>query len=503
MKNKYIVITFVLMILIQLLLVSQITYAEDITNTTVLVNNQRIASLTVNGTVLSPIYELSNILGVNYSFDANSPSYLTTKLFLNETEITLTLDNVISQVNGKYISMPAPMRIINNRIYVPIKFISQALGAEIFTNTRTNELMIFQPQNNNIVYLVQPGDSLWKISQIFGTSISYIKTQNKLPSDTINIGQTLIVKPYTPSNLGITGTITTNASLRSGPSSSTTLISYLQVGTPIEVLGKNGSWYRVKCSKGTGYASIWVATLTQDTANTTVASKYFSSKIPVDTSQDTVTYTVYTVVKGDTIWSIAQRNGIPNYELLSVNKLSSSSVLNIGQKLTVPVHNIVINPNQNGLEMLDWFTQANYVFPILKIGKLTDVPTGKSFMVKRTIGANHSDTETLTAQDTQTMKDIFGGTWNWTRRPFILEVDGRRIAISAAGMPHAGVDGVPFYQNVANRSDNYGYGPNMDMISGNGMNGHFDLYFLNCLRHVDNQLDPSHQLSVSIAGGLK
>jgi hypothetical protein len=42
------------------------------------------------------------------------------------------------------------------------------------------------------------------------------------------------------------------------------------------------------------------------------------------------------------------------------------------------------------------------------------------------MGANHSDTETLTTQDTQIMKDIFGGYWNWNRRPFILEVDGRR-----------------------------------------------------------------------------
>jgi hypothetical protein len=138
-----------------------------------------------------------------------------------------------------------------------------------------------------------------------------------------------------------------------------------------------------------------------------------------------------------------------------------------------------------------------------KTGKLTDIATGKSFMVKRTLGANHSDTETLTAQNSQIMKDIFGGTWNWTRRTFILEADGRRLAVSVAGMPHAGVDGVPYLQNIDNRSDNYGYGTNYDSISGNGMNGHFDLYFLNCLKHADNKIDAAHQYNVLSAGGLQ
>jgi len=70
-------------------------------------------------------------------------------------------------------------------------------------------------------------------------------------------------------------------------------------------------------------------------------------------------------------------------------------------------------------------------------------------------------------------------------------------------MPHAGVDGVTFLANVDNRSDNWGYGPNYDSIAGNGMDGHFDVYFVNCLRHVDNKLDPAHQYRVLMSGGLK
>lgn len=478
-------------------------FAETLTNTTVLVNNQKISAVSSNGIVLTPIYELSKALGASYSFDSSSYSYLTTKITHNDNEVVMTLNNSIAQVNGKYLSMPSSMRIINNKIYVPTIFVSNSLGAQTFNYYGTNTVVVFTPKNNNIIYTVKSGDSLWKISQTFGVSIDYIRTQNKLTSDSLYVGQSLIVAPYTSKVPKVAGTITTSASLRTSPSSSSTLISYLQVGTSLNILGKTGNWYKVSCAKGTGYVSIWVTTITQEIANNTTASTYFSSKIPVDTSKDTISYKSYTVVKGDTVWSIAEKNGIPDYELRSANNLSSSSVLYIGQVLKVPVHNIGIRTGVNGTETLDWFSQANYVFPIGKVGKLIDPVTGKSFMIKRTMGASHSDTETLTAADTAIMKEIFGGSWTWNRKSFILEVAGRRIAVSAAGMPHAGVDGVAYYQNVANRSDNYGYGPNLDRISGNGMNGHFDLYFLNCLRHKDNQIDPAHQLAVSVAGGLR
>ena len=197
--------------------------------------------------------------------------------------------------------------------------------------------------------------------------------------------------------------------------------------------------------------------------------------------------------------------GISDYELASINNISRQAMLNIGDVLKIPVHNVPVKDKvtpKSG-EILDWFAEAQYVFPVGSIGKVTDIKTGKSFMIKRTMGANHADCETLTATDSKVMKEIFGGYWNWNRRPFILEFNGRQFAVSISGMPHAGVDGVPFMQNVANRSDNYGYGPNYDTIAGNGIDGHFDLYFLNSIRHKDNQIDASHQQNVLLAGGLR
>ncbi len=46
---------------------------------------------------------------------------------------------------------------------------------------------------------------------------------------------------------------------------------------------------------------------------------------------------VYSVKSGDTIWSLARKNGISTKTLLEANNLNDASVLNLGQKLRIPV----------------------------------------------------------------------------------------------------------------------------------------------------------------------
>lgn len=193
----------------------------------------------------------------------------------------------------------------------------------------------------------------------------------------------------------------------------------------------------------------------QEAAFSSSKSKFFSSVIPVDTSNNTVEYVSYNVRKGDYLWALSERYGAPVNELAAVNNIPADAVLYVGQTLKIPVHNIAVKnvPGQEFGEVLDWFKEGQYVFPIGKTGKLIDLETGKSFNVKRTIGANHSDTEAIVAADTTAMKEIFNGIWSWSKKPFILEIEGRRFAVSVSGMPHAGVDGVPFLQNVGSRSD--------------------------------------------------
>lgn len=482
------------------------TAAETASGVGIAVNNLvvsgNVPAIYSNGTTLVPAKEFAESLGGTFTSDRVT---LTGTIRQGENELVFRLDDSIVKLNGKYIQAPASMKVINYRFMVPAEFVAKNLGAETYMNTNKNLLMVFQSLNGKIIYQAAAGDTLWIISQLFGTSTSTLKQLNGLTGDMIYVGQKIVIKNYSPVNSNISAKITQNATIRSGPGTTAGVVGYIQTGANISVTGKNGGWYKVITPKGNGYIYYSVVGINQDISDNAADSTYFNGEIPVDTSKDFVTYTTYTVAKGDSIWAISLKVGVPDYEIAQANNVSPYAILYNGQVLKVPVHNIPVKKTlgpQYG-ELLDWFKEARYVFPTGKVGKFTDVETGKSFMAKRTMGANHSDTETLTTQDSQTMKDIFGGSWTWDRRPFILEVDGRRIAISVAGMAHAGVDGVPFLQNVDNRSDNWGTGPNYDSIAGNGMDGHFDVYFVNCLRHVDNKIDPAHQYRVLLSGGMK
>ncbi|HYF84324.1 MAG TPA: peptidoglycan-binding protein [Clostridia bacterium] len=155
------------------------------------------------------------------------------------------------------------------------------------------------------------------------------------------------------------------------------------------------------------------------------------------------------------------------------------------------------------IEVLDWWTQASKVFARGSNAKVIDVRTGKSFNIKRTYGGNHADCETLTKEDTKIMKEIWGGEFSWSRRPVIVEVDGRRLAASMAGMPHAGLDSKPANVTVSSRSLGYGRGANLDTIKNNNMSGHFDIHFLKSRTHGTNRVDPAHQKAIKEAAAAK
>lgn len=194
-----------------------------------------------------------------------------------------------------------------------------------------------------------------------------------------------------------------------------------------------------------------------------------------------VTYNTYTVQSGDNIWNLSIRFGIPQAELLKANNLTTSSMLSIGQKLTIPVHHIGVQATMGERygEYLDWWSEAQYVFSINQVATVTDFATGRSFQVKRTIGANHSDTEPLTATDAATIKQIWGGAYSWSERAVIVRVGDRKIAASMASMPHG-----------------------VDYVGNNNFAGHFDIHFRNSTRHVDGAVSEAHQRQVAIAAGL-
>lgn len=193
-----------------------------------------------------------------------------------------------------------------------------------------------------------------------------------------------------------------------------------------------------------------------------------------------VTYITHIIVRGDNLWDLSIKYGIPMAELQKLNGFSSNHVLKIGDKVKIPVYHIPVKstPGPQYGELLDWWTEAQYVVPIGKVFVVEDFYTGKRWSMKRTIGANHADCEPVSAKDTAIMKEVWGGKWSWAVRPINIIVDGRRLAASASAMPH-----------------------DIQKITNNNFNGHSDIYFSNSTRHKDGLKDVNHQNAILVAAG--
>lgn len=83
-----------------------------------------------------------------------------------------------------------------------------------------------------------------------------------------------------------------------------------------------------------------------------------------------------------------------------------------------------------------WWTVTK-LWPRGTVATVTDLDTGISYQVKRLGGTNHADSEPLTAADTAKMLQAYSGEWAWTRHAIIVTYGEYRWAASQNGMPHS------------------------------------------------------------------
>jgi|GEM_PF-169946 len=204
------------------------------------------------------------------------------------------------------------------------------------------------------------------------------------------------------------------------------------------------------------------------------------------------TITKNSVEKFQKAYGLNQDGIAGNATLNKISKLLTAKASNTAQTTSR-------GSSDSGNYVVSWFGGAENIFEIGDIADVYDVWTGRTFKIKRTYGHNHADCETLTAEDTKIMKSIYGGDWGWTRRPIIITVNGRKLAASMAGMPHAGVDSSPANTYLSKRSGGYGGGYNLDAVKGNNMSGVFDVHFLNSRTHGTNKVDSNHQNAIKEA----
>lgn len=72
----------------------------------------------------------------------------------------------------------------------------------------------------------------------------------------------------------------------------------------------------------------------------------------------------------------------------------------------------------------------------------TDYNTGTTFNMKYLGGEQHAEMECATPADTASFLECFGGAFNYSKRPMVVQLGAQMIAASMQGAPH-GEDSVP------------------------------------------------------------
>ncbi len=152
-------------------------------------------------------------------------------------------------------------------------------------------------------YTVKKGDTLYKIANQFGITVAELKRLNNLATDTLQIGQILILSEN-----------------NSGPSN----------GTTTYVVEKNDTLYSIANKFGTTVDEI--KRLNNLTGNTL----YIGQELTIPKGNNDTEYDIYVVKKGDSLWLIANNYGVSVDELVKINNLSNLT-LQIGDKLKVPM----------------------------------------------------------------------------------------------------------------------------------------------------------------------
>ena len=240
-------------------------------------------------------------------------------------------------------------------------------------------------------------------------------------------------------------TTSANVRLRTRPSLDAGVVKTVPQGRSVGVTDfRDGQWFAVNVGGESGYmfAEHLFAPFTTD------------SNLRLRSAPSTDAEIVKTVSQGRTVEVTDFRDG----QWFAVRYNGSTGYMS-AEHLTAAVASGTQVVSAGGVELLSW----TYVQTIMSTGvsiQITDVRTGITYWIRSFSHGRHADVEPVTAEDTAEMLRAFGGRWTWTPRPVWVHIDGRTVAASINGMPHAG-----------------------STISGNNMNGHVCLHFYGSRTH--------------------
>lgn len=155
-------------------------------------------------------------------------------------------------------------------------------------------------------YIVRPGDTLYSIALKLNTTVNDLKQLNNLTSNNLSIGQTLQIPP-----------------------------KEIEEEYEIYTVQSGDTLYRIANRYNLDVNDI----IDYNNLETTVLTSGQTLRIPKQEIVSDTEKNTYIVKAGDTLYSIAQTNGITVDQLKTLNNLTSN-VLSIGQQLTLPQNGI-------------------------------------------------------------------------------------------------------------------------------------------------------------------
>ena len=202
------------------------------------------------------------------------------------------------------------------------------------------------------IYTVKKGDSLWKIANKYNTTVEKLKSANNLKTNTLSVGQKLVIPSISVSpEVSDTYIVQKGDSLWSIANKFNMTVSELKnLNNLTNDLLSIGQVLKIKDSSNNGKTtytvqkgdSLWV--IANKYGITTEELKSYNNltsnllsigqvlKIP---QGKTSTENIYTVKKGDSLWTIANRYNTTVEKIKVLNNLTSN-LLSIGQQLKIP-----------------------------------------------------------------------------------------------------------------------------------------------------------------------
>lgn len=202
------------------------------------------------------------------------------------------------------------------------------------------------------IYTVKKGDSLWKIANKYNTTVEKLKSANNLKTNILSVGQKLVIPSISVSpEVSDTYIVQKGDSLWSIANKFNMTVSELKnLNNLTNNLLSIGQVLKIKDSSNNGKTtytvqkgdSLWV--IANKYGITTEELKSYNNltsnllsigqvlKIP---QGKTSTENIYTVKKGDSLWTIANRYNTTVEKIKVLNNLTSN-LLSIGQQLKIP-----------------------------------------------------------------------------------------------------------------------------------------------------------------------